>query len=929
MGVVPLAVVAAVAVSTAALVPLAGAATVNSVSLTGTQLDEGTGGTAVARFTFRFSRLALGTERVFYETVPGSAHEVDDFQAVSGSFAAVAGQTSQVVEVPVVTDDAEEPDETFDLRIVRTENTDATNSAATATVLNDDGLPASVAVAAQNFVEGDESSQAGVIVTLSHAVRAVVSAAWATEPGTAGPEDFTGGSGRLTFMPGEIAKVIGFDLHGDRTAEPAETFSVRLSEVNNAVGGNVTADMTILDDDGRSGLSVGDVRVLEGTGSPSAAVFDVVLTPASLRTVTVSYATAREFSLHRPRPLGYTPVSGSLSFPPGTTVQQVSVPVDPDAIDEFDEIFFLNIFGPTNAALDDPQARAVIEDDDAEPAVVLSDATTTEGAGAVLAFEAGLAAPSGKDVSFTVTALPGTAGADDFDPTPTTVRYRAYDPDTTVTVPVAVVDDALDEDDESLTFVASAPVNASLPAGGATGQIVDDDPSPSLSVADITVGELDEADALATLDVRLSAPSGRAVSIGYATASDPPGPGVAAAGSDYIPATGTLVIPAGDTAGSIDIVIPPDDVDEDDESFIVQWSDPVAVVAPGGPATVTIVDADAMVNVSVGDVTAVEGTGTEQFAVLPVTLSGPSERIVSVDFSTAPGSAVPPQYRASTGTVTFGRGETSKAISIRLKPDAVDEFDLDFAVGLSNPANAVLADADARVTILDDDDPPVLILEDGSVLEQTGADVMQKINNARLSAPSGKPVSVHFVTRNGTARAGDDYVSRQTRLDFLAGTRKAGMYVKPVGDALDEADETLAINFYRGENVVLPAQPAMKVTIIDDDDPVAVSVGDTEVHEGNTSAVDAFFTVSLSTVSGQPVNVDYRAVSGSAVEGDDFAATSGTLTVPAGHLAATFPVSVLADTIAEGEEIFTVEISNPVNATIATGVGTGRILDDD
>ena len=91
----------------------------------------------------------------------------------------------------------------------------------------------------------------------------------------------------------------------------------------------------------------------------------------------------------------------------------------------------------------------------------------------------------------------------------------------------------------------------------------------------------------------------------------------------------------------------------------------------------------------------------------------------------------------------------------------------------------------------------------------------------------------------------------------------------------------------------------------------------------------AAFTVTLDAPSATPVTVDYATASGSATAGSDFTAASGTLTFAPGQTTRTILVPTLNDAVAEPTETFTVNLSNPVGATIADGTGVGTITDDD
>jgi uncharacterized repeat protein (TIGR01451 family) len=109
-----------------------------------------------------------------------------------------------------------------------------------------------------------------------------------------------------------------------------------------------------------------------------------------------------------------------------------------------------------------------------------------------------------------------------------------------------------------------------------------------------------------------------------------------------------------------------------------------------------------------------------------------------------------------------------------------------------------------------------------------------------------------------------------------------------------------------------------------------LTIDDVSVLEGNSGTTPAVFNVHL-----QPANatvtatVDYVASGNSATAGSDFVATSGTLTFHAGETLKTITVQVLGDTINEGNELFVVQLSNPVNASIDRDLAFGTIIDDD
>lgn len=96
-------------------------------------------------------------------------------------------------------------------------------------------------------------------------------------------------------------------------------------------------------------------------------------------------------------------------------------------------------------------------------------------------------------------------------------------------------------------------------------------------------------------------------------------------------------------------------------------------------------------------------------AVAVVTRSGGTAGTVTVDYSTADGTALAgSDYTATFGTITFAAGETSKALSVPMINNAAPEPSESFTLQLSNPTGAVLGSPQtATVTLIDDDTPAV------------------------------------------------------------------------------------------------------------------------------------------------------------------------------------------------------------------------------
>lgn len=108
----------------------------------------------------------------------------------------------------------------------------------------------------------------------------------------------------------------------------------------------------------------------------------------------------------------------------------------------------------------------------------------------------------------------------------------------------------------------------------------------------------------------------------------------------------------------------------------------------------------------------------------------------------------------------------------------------------------------------------------------------------------------------------------------------------------------------------------------------ALAINDASVVEGNSSTADVEFTVTLSAVAATDVTVDYTTIDGEA-DASDYTPASGTLTVLAGSTTAQLRVSALSDTEIELDESFSVQLNNPVGATLSRARGIGTIENDD
>ena len=582
--------------------------------------------------------------------------------------------------------------------------------------------PPALAVAPSvSVLEGDSGSTGAVFtVTLSRASDLPVSVSYVTAAGTAtAGTDYEDTNGTLRFAPGETERAIRVAVHGDRTPEPDETFTVTLSGAVNAEmesGGAATG--TILNDDVAVLGITPDVSVLEGDSGSTGAVFTVTLSRASDLPVSVSYVTAAGTATAG---TDYEDTNGTLRFAPGETERAIRVAVHGDRTPEPDETFTVTLSGAVNAEMESGgAATGTILNDDVAVLRITPDVSVLEGddGSTDTVFTVTVSPASDVPVSVRYVTAAGTATAGtDYEDTNGTLRFAPGE--TEGTIRVAVYGDRTPEPDETFTVTLSGAENAEMESGGtATGTIVNDDVAVLGITPGVSVVEGDDGSTGAVFTVTLSRASDVPVSVRYATAA-----GTATAGTDYEDASGTLRFAPGETERTIRVAIYGDRTPEADETFTVTLSGAEnAEVESGGAATGTIVNDDVAVLGITPGVSVLEGDSGSTDAVFTVTVNPASDLPVSVSYVTAAGTATEgADYGETSGILNFAPGETAHTIRAAVLGDQTPEPDETFRVTLRDPVNADLAapapdgtqpastaagaprTAESTVTIVDDD----------------------------------------------------------------------------------------------------------------------------------------------------------------------------------------------------------------------------------
>ena len=588
----------------------------------------------------------------------------------------------------------------------------------------------------------------------------------------------------------------------------------------------------------------------------------------------------------------YLSASGTVTIEAGQLASSPATLITlDDVLDEFQETFAVELKSDPEIPVDLEFDYVVIpiRDNDPEVRVSIGAEDGAEDAG-VLSFEVSLSGTSGKTVTVDFATSDGTATADaDYRPVVGTLTFEPGE--TTKTVEVGVIDDPIHEPAEWFELALTNARNARLPRFPARGTIQDDD--AFLTIAGASAGEASDRLEFVVTATGLVAGDAPAT-VDYATED-----GTATAGADYEPVSGTLTFTAERAEQVVAVPLVDDAVDEADETLTVVLTNVANAMIGTAAAVGVIEDDDPVPELEISGGAASEG----EMIGFVVTLSGSTERTVTVDFATSDGTAVAEaDYRPAAGTLTFEPGEIARTVEVSVIDDAIHEPAEWFALALANARNARLPRFPARGTIRDDD--ALLTIAGASAGEASGG--------------------LEFVVTATGLAAGADYEPVSGTLTFTAERAEQVVAVPLVDDAVDEPEETLTVVLTDAANAMIGTAAA--VGVIEDDDPAPeLEISGGAASEGETMG----FAVTLSGLTARTVTVDYATADGSATAGADYGSVSGTLTFAPGESSATVSVDIVDDEMYEPDETFVARLSSPINAVIATGEATGTILDDD
>ena len=879
--------------------------------------------------------LASGTSAALrYVTQGITATQGLDFDGKSGTLNFSAGQSSKTVTVNTIDDRVEDDGETMELVISSVQYQDGGKNYGLPKIKNGIGTirnseedpPADASVLSVADAEATEGVDPTMdfVVTLDPAETVRVTVDYRTtnigfEYTAESSSDYTSTNGTLIFEPGEITKTVSVPILADEVEDDGETFLLYLDNpVSAQNGGGGVGTIRDADAADASELSVADAVATEE--EDTTLDFVVTLDPAASATVTVDYATADGTATAGD---DYTGTNGTLTFAAGDTTKTVSVPITDDTVDDGGETLTLTLSNASGAEISDAAATGTIRNTEADPLTASFSNLPDQHTGADFTFDLTFTdelAAGWRNVQNAFQVSDGsinrvwrkTRGSD----LGWNIKVRPSGTDAvTITLPATTdcssSDGICTDDGRKLSNSPTATV-----AGTTTA--VETTPTVSIAGGSGTEG----SDSSVTFTVTLAEAASDTVTVDYATSD-----GTADAEDDYTAASGTLSFAAGETSKTISVAIADDTENESDETFTVTLSNASGADVGTGTATGTIRNRTVVVETA-PTVSIAGGSGTEGddgSISFTVTLDKAASGTVTVDYETSDGTAdAGDDYTATSGTLSFSAGTTSKTLTVPIADDTENESDETFTVTLSNASGADLGTSTATGTIENRYVAPLTARFENMPTEHDGSEFTFELHfseNPELPYRRLRDRSFTLVQAN---------VIRAKRQNPQAANKNQSwtITVKPLGTEQIGITLPAAVSCTDDKSICTgDGRKLSHSTSASVAGPVGISVADARVQEA-AGAVLAF-TVSLSRAPASNVTVNYATSDGTATAGADYTATSGTLTINAGSTSASIDVTVLDDSHDDGGETLTLTLSNASNGTLTDSTATGTIENSD
>jgi large repetitive protein len=191
-----------------------------------------------------------------------------------------------------------------------------------------------------------------------------------------------------------------------------------------------------------------------------------------------------------------------------------------------------------------------------------------------------------------------------------------------------------------------------------------------------------------------------------------------------------------------------------------------------------------------------------------------------------------------------------------------------------------------------------------------------------LNAATNKATKVNLSTKDGTAKAGVDYIPTKKIVTIPAGKTSATFTIPIKGNITYDGNRRFSISYSTSNSAVKLSRKSENVTIKDNETIPSITVSDVVLAEGNRGKKNALVTATLSGPSSLPIAVVYKTANDTAIAGKDYVATKNTLHFAKNQTSSSFKIPIIGNTIPEVDKVVDINFTNSTHPTLPVNAGT-------
>jgi hypothetical protein len=885
------------------------------VTLAATDTTASEAGTDTGVFTITRSGSTADSLLVRYG-ISGSALHGTDYARIPGEVTIPAGQSQATVVIAPVPDNIGEPAQTVTLTLRSdTAYIAGSSSTGTVTIMDDGDLPyMTVAAVTGAVVEGGSSGIFRISNTSSGSGN--ISVKYSMSGTATNGSDYNNLNGTVSVARNSFADIT-ISPNQDSTVEGTESVILTLTPDAAYSLALDASSMLFLQDDERPQVSIHALTTVQETQNQNLG-FTLSRTGSTTAALTVNFTVAGTMTAGA----DYVVPTGSTTFAAGSDSALISINLIGDTLAEGTETaivtltpgstYSIGIAGTATGYVTDQQASAVTQ------VVNFASASSAvlESAGS-FNIPVTLAAPATAPVSVLFNLTGGTALGAGIDYSTISGEVSFATGESTRNISLPIINDTLDEPDETVVLTLSLPTNARTVSPTVhTVTLTDDDAPVAVTVGFASpTSTADEGAGAINIPAALSAPQTSAVTVNYNTTG-----GTATSGSDYTFSSGTLTFAPGETLKHLPLTLIDDVPIDAAETVLLALSSPSGASLSQVNHTLTIVDNDTItLSLVATDSEASEpGTDTGTFTL---SRAGPTVSALTVNLTRAGTATNGTDYSSIATTATLAAGSAQTLVTVTALDDTTREGSETVTLTLATGSGYVIGTQSTGTVTIQDDEPVVSITTSDSLADESGDTAAFTISRADASISAALTVNVSF---SGTAASGSDYQAISTPITIPAGSASVSVLVTPINDLVPEPTETLNCTLNAGQYSI-SALSSASVSITDDEPFVSVVATDNFARENGETAA---FTLSRTGSLANSLAAHF-AITGTATNGTDYTLVTSPQTFAIGQSSLVIPISTLNDSAQENYESIILTLNSQPTYTLGSSTIASATLQDD